>query len=129
MKKLLIAGALAASVALGGCASQGLQLNSQVSLNTLDGVVGVYGTALSAERAYKALPLCKTGTKFSAANPCAQRSIVVRLQNADAVAIAAITRANAFVKAYPTVDATNVISAAASAVSALQAVLNATGVN
>ena len=127
MKRLLACGLVA--LALGGCANKSVQLNNSVTLNTMEGVVSLYGTVLSAERAYKSLPLCKTGTKFTVAAPCAQRSIVQRLMTADAAAVSAVTRANTFIQAYPTVDASNLISAAASAVSNIQAILNTTGAN
>jgi hypothetical protein len=127
MRKLLILAAVGLS--LGGCATgPKLNLNSSVSLNTMQSIEAAYGIALSGERAYKALPLCKTGTVATVTSPCAQRSVVVNLQAADRKAISAIQQANAFIKTYPTVDATNVISAAATAVDNLKNLLSSTGV-
>lgn len=126
MKRLLAIGLL--SLSLAGCATSSVKLNTTVSLNTLLGAESAYGIALSAERAYKRLPLCQTGTVATALNPCAQRSIVVKLQAADRQAISAINAANAFIKTYPTVDASNVISAAESAVGTLQTILSSSGV-
>jgi hypothetical protein len=127
MRKLLILAAVGLS--LGGCATgPKLNLNSSVSLNTIQSVEAAYGIALSGERAYKALPLCKTGTVATVTSPCAQRSVVVKLQAADLKAISAMEKANTFMKAYPTVDATNVISAAATAVGDLQDLLAKNGV-
>jgi hypothetical protein len=88
-----------------------------------------YGIALSGERAYKALPLCLTGTTATVLNPCAQRSVIVRLQAADRQAISAIRQANTFIKTYPTVDASNVIAAASTAVGSLRNILSSAGVN
>lgn len=127
MKKLFAV--LLVGLSLAGCASSSLKLNSAMGLNTILGVEGAYGIALSGERAYKALPLCLTGTKATPLSPCAQRSIIVRLQAADMKAISAIKNANAFIKAYPTVDASNVIGAASAAVSAIQNILSTSGVN
>lgn len=129
MKKLFIAALLA--VGLAGCSTAklpSLDLTSSVTLNTMQSIEASYGIALSGERAYKALPLCRTGTVATVTDPCAQRSLVVRLQAADRKAISAIQQANAFIKKYPTVDATNVISAAATAVGALQNLLSSNGV-
>jgi hypothetical protein len=124
MKRFLVIPAL--GFALAGCASAtfpSLNINTSVTRNTLYSVEGSYGIALSGERAYKALPLCKTGTTINFTNLCAKRSTIVKLQSADRVALSAIKNANAYIKAYPTLDATNVISAAQSAVSSLQQVV------
>ncbi len=123
MKKLIIIAALALSLA--GCASlPTVRVQNAVTLNTMLGVEGAYGSALTAARTYKALPLCLTGTRATPTNPCAQRSIVARLQAADRRAVAAIHQANSFIKNYPTVDASNVISAASAAVTSMQSVLS-----
>jgi hypothetical protein len=127
MRKFLILAAVGLS--LGGCATgPKLNLNSSVSLNTMQSIEAAYGIALSGERAYKALPLCKTGTVATVTAPCARRSVVVNLQAADLEAMSAIQKANTFIKTYPTVDASNVISAAATAVGDLQALLAKNGV-
>src|SRR5216684_5675923 len=60
-----------------------------------------------------------TKTKLeSATNICSRRSIVVKMQNADRTAQIAIGRADAFIRDNPTIDASSVISAAQSAVTA-----------
>lgn len=127
MKKLIV---LAFALALSACANKlpTLNLNSTVSLNTVEGVQAAYGTALSAERTYKSLPLCNTGTVATLLNPCAQRSIVVRLQGADLKAASAVRSMVNFINTYPTVDASNVIAAAGDAVTSLQSILNSNGV-
>jgi hypothetical protein len=125
MQKLLRIFALGVALFLTACAGKApFQLDTVVSRNTLYTVEASYGVALAAAKTYKALPLCKTGTAPSITNICAKRSVVVRLQQADAKAIDAITRARDFIKANPTVDASNFLSAAQSAVDNLQAVLN-----
>ena len=128
MKRLILALAFAGSLA--GCAGQlpSLDLNTTVSRNTMLGVESAYGIALSGERAYKSLPLCLTGATESVINPCARRSVIVRLQAADLKAISAIRSANTFIKKYPTVDASNVIGAAQLAVGSLQSILGSAGV-
>lgn len=121
----LLAGVLAlGALALGGCNLPTLNIGSQVNLNTLEGIVSGYGILLNAENTYKALPLCKTGTTPSVTNICAKRSIIVRLQNADKLANTAVNQAVGFVKANPSVDPTQYLSAAQSALTALQTVLN-----
>lgn len=126
MKRIIALGVLA--LALAGCAHPSLNLNNAVTLNTMLSVESAYGIALSGERAYKALPLCATGTVATVTNPCAKRSVIVRLQAADLKVISAIDQANTFIKNYPTVDASNVIGAASSAVSSLQSILSQNGV-
>jgi hypothetical protein len=122
MRRLLIVPVLALSLA--GCAAlPTLNLSGTVSMNTLLGVEASYGSLLTAERAYKALPLCKTGTSPGVSNVCAKRSVIVRLQLADRNAVGAIKAAVAFVEQYPTVNASNIIGAAQSAVATLSSIL------
>lgn len=130
MRKLVLAAALVLAASLGGCAGKlpTLDLNTSVTNNTLLGTEAAYGIALSGERAYKALPLCKTGTTPSITNICAKRSVIVRLQAADRKAVSAIDAANTFIKNYPTIDATDVIAAAQAAVTALKGILSSEGV-
>ena len=112
------------AVGLGGCNLPTLNVGSQVNLNTLEGVVSGYGILLNAENTYKALPLCKTGTAPIITNVCAKRSIIVRLQSADRVANVSVNNAISFVRNNPSVNPSNYISAAQSAITALQSVLN-----
>lgn len=124
MRRFIAIGIIAATAfSLAGCLPT-LNIASQVNLNTMEGVIAGYGIVLNAERTYKALPLCKTGTTPSVTNICAKRSVIVRLQGADREANAAINYASAFIKTNPTIDPTQYISAASQAVTALQAVLN-----
>jgi len=55
----------------------------------------------------------------SVTNLCSRRSIVVKMQNAEAKAGVALGQAEAFILANPMIDATSVISAAAKAVTTL----------
>lgn len=121
MRKLFLPIILALTLA--GCAGTlpSLNLNTTVSRNTMLGVESAYGIALSGERTYK--QLCRTKAITSSC-----RTVVAQLQAADMRAISAIRSAVAFIKTYPTVDATNAISAASAAVGQLQTILNSTGV-
>jgi hypothetical protein len=122
MRKLLIPIVLA--LALAGCAGglPTLNLQTNVSMNGLLSVEAAYGVALSGERTYKQLCI-----SHSVTGSC--RTIVVSLQAADRTAIQTIHSARDFIRAYPTVDPTNLISAASTAVGQLQSILTANGVH
>src|ERR1700748_39337 len=121
----IAAGAVA--LALGGCAGPLPTLNiaNSVNLNTIEGVVSGYGILANQKVLVMAQPLCKTGTAPSITNVCVKRSQKLAIQSFDAKANLAINAAVAFVKANPTVDPTQYITAATSALSSLQTVLNA----
>lgn len=129
MRKLLACAALAFglafSLALAGCQTvlPSLNLNTTVTLNTVYGIENAYGVAVNAANAYKALPLCRTGTLPSAANICAKRSVIVNLQSAMRRARVAVNNLVNFQKTYPSVDITNVLSAARTALIDVQQVL------
>ncbi|CEG08456.1 hypothetical protein BN961_01871 [Afipia felis] len=130
MRNLQVAAALALSLALANCTTvlPSVSISNAVALNTVYGVANAYGIAVNAANAYKALPLCATGTRPSATNICAKRSVIVNLQGAMSRARLAVNNAVAFQKAYPTLDVTNVVAAAQAALSDVQAVL-ASGAN
>ncbi|EFI51579.1 hypothetical protein [Afipia sp. 1NLS2] len=130
MRNLQVAAALALSLALANCTTvlPSVSISNAVALNTVYGVANAYGIAVNAANAYKALPLCATGTRPSATNICAKRSVIVNLQSAMSRARLAVNNAVAFQKAYPTLDVTNVVAAAQAALSDVQAVL-ASGAN
>jgi hypothetical protein len=129
MRKLIAAVVLSlAAVALAACDMPTLNVASQVNLNTEAGIIAGYGVVLNAERAYKSLPLCKTGTKPSVTNICAKRSVVVRLQNADRVANTAINQMTQFVKNNPNISPDGYLGAARSAILSIQTILNAEAV-
>jgi hypothetical protein len=130
MRNLQVVAALALSLALANCTTvlPSVSISNAVALNTVYGVANAYGIAVNAANAYKALPLCATGTRPSATNICAKRSVIVNLQSAMSRARLAVNNAVAFQKAYPTLDVTNVVAAAQAALSDVQAVL-ASGAN
>jgi uncharacterized lipoprotein YajG len=130
MRKLIVVAAMLYGLALAGCqtALPSLNISNAVALNTVYGIENAYGIAVNAANAYKALPLCKTGTRPSATNICARRSVIVNLQGAMSRARLAVNNAVAFQKTYPTLDVTNVVAAAQTALSDVQAVL-ASGAN
>jgi hypothetical protein len=125
MKKLLIVGLAALSLA--GCAGTLPTINVQgaVNLNTLEGVVSAYGIIAEQERVLKLQPLCKTGTTPGVSNLCVKRSIIVTLQKATAIAKVAVDNAVNFVATNPTIDPTQYISAAQTALISAQQVYNA----
>jgi hypothetical protein len=126
MRKLVVATALVFGLALAGCqtvALPSLNMNTAVALNTVYGIENAYGVAVNAANAYKALPLCRTGTVPSAANICARRSVIERLQAAMFKARLAVNNLVALQKAYPSVDITNALSATQSALIVVQQIL------
>jgi hypothetical protein len=126
MRKLVAATVLVFGLALTGCqtvALPSLNLNTAVALNTVYGIENAYGVAVNAANAYKALPLCRTGTVPSAANICARRSVIERLQAAMLRAHLAVNNLVALQKAYPSVDITSALSASRSALVAVQQIL------
>lgn len=126
-KMPVIAALMLAAGLLAGCFSSA-DLNTSASRKTLFGLTNSYGVLLSAAQTYKDLPLCKTGTTTSVTNICSRRSIVVRLQAADRRAVTALQNADAFISRFPTLDATNIIAAAVTAMADYQSVMNETGV-
>ncbi|WP_438274808.1 hypothetical protein [Nitrobacter sp.] len=126
MRKLVVATALVSGLALAGCQTvslPSLNLNTAVARNTVYGIENAYGVAVNAANAYKALPLCRTGTLPGATNICARRSVIQRLQAAMLKAHLAVNNLVALQKAYPSVDITNALSAAQSALVAVQQIL------
>lgn len=121
MKKLL---GLALALGLGACTVPTLNLASQVNLNTLEGVVSAYGIVVNTELQLKQVPLCKTGVNPTVNNICIKRSVIVKLQAADKIANTAVNQAVAFVKANPSVDPTQYIAAAQSALLSAQTIIN-----
>jgi uncharacterized lipoprotein YajG len=130
MRTLYAALVIVCGLALAGCQTTlpSLNISNAVALNTVYGIENAYGIAVNAANAYKALPLCKTGTRPSATNICAKRSVIVNLQAAMARARIAVNNLVAFQRAYPALDITNFVAAAQTALADVQAVL-ASGVN
>lgn len=126
MRKLVAAIVLVWGFALAACQTTSLpslNLNTAVTLNTIYGIENAYGVAVNAANAYKALPLCRTGSVPGATNICAKRSVIERLQAAMRKARLAVNNLVALQKAYPSVDITNALAAAQSALIGVQQVL------
>jgi hypothetical protein len=126
MRKFAAAVALVSGLALAGCQTASLpslNLNTAVALNTIYGIENAYGVAVNAANAYKALPLCRTGSVPGATNICAKRSVIERLQAAMRKARLAVNNLVALQRAYPSVDITNALAAAQSALIGVQQVL------
>ena len=126
MRKLVATIVLVSGLALAGCQTTSLpslNLNTAVTLNTIYGIENAYGVAVNAANAYKALPLCRTGAAPSAANICAKRSVIERLQVAMRKARLAVNNLVALQKSYPSVDITNALAAAQSALIGVQQIL------
>ena len=130
MRTIYIAAMMMVGLALAGCQTTlpTLNISNAVALNTVYGIENAYGIAVNAANAYKALPLCKTGTRPSAINICAKRSVIVNLQAAMRRARIAVNNLVAFQRAYPTLDISNFVAAAQTALADVQAVL-ASGAN
>ena len=122
-----IAGALLLTLAACGSIPS-FDLSGPVTYNTIAGAQSAYGVALAAMNQYKRRPLCLTGTVSTPAKPCARRSLIVKMQAANGIAINSVRAAVNFVEENPKIDATNIIGAALDAVRALRSVLNEAGI-
>lgn len=127
MRKILIV--LALSLSIAGCAT--LPNGTKVFLPTasianpatpesLYDIKATYGIAQVASITYidryRSGNRCTKTRTESLTNLCSRRSVVLRLQRADAVAIDALAEATAFVTNNPTLDASDAIAAARKAV-------------
>lgn len=109
MRKIIFA-ALAA-VSLAGCGADaqkfaaGVQTLSKVqapSLDTVYALENAYDAAFATPvAAYRNLGICPLGTTFTLAKPCADRTIMVKLQGYNRQARAAFAKLEAFVQAHP----------------------------
>lgn len=98
---------------------------------TLYQVKSVYATALDLANGYRTYCYAKPYATLMAdqiAGPIckSRRSIVTKLQSADAKAASAISAADAFIKANPTLSAVSVIQQAYAAVTSFQGAINTT---
>ena len=122
MRRLIVASLLAFTLA--GCANIGgkqvflptLSVANPVSVSTLADAKATYVAAQSlaviyVDR-YRAGNRCTTSRIESLTNLCSRRSIVLKIQKADRVAVAAIEQASDFIQNHPTLDASSLISAA-----------------
>jgi hypothetical protein len=116
--------ALAVALVLPGCALFH-SMSNPLNTTTLYDLEAGYYTAQQIALAYKALPLCKTGTQPSVSNICAKRSVIVSIQVNARRAQAAITQLRDFVKNNPTLNAAALISATQLAISGFESAVNA----
>lgn len=101
---------------LGGCLFD-QTVNNPITTRGVYELRAGYDAAFLAPAAhYAQLPLCLTGHKFTAAAPCAQRSVVLKLQKADQAVNGALDRLQSFTAAHPTLDARAYIAAAQNAI-------------
>lgn len=125
MRKFLLCVMLALALPLAACDGlPTINIQNQVNLNTTQGVVAGYGILANQLELMKQQPLCKTGTTPSLANICVPRSTLVRLQAGMVIAQKAMNAVVAFEAANPTVSPAGYISAASSALLAVQGVYN-----
>jgi len=131
MKKILIV--LALCVPLGACVtnSDGTvsllpTINNPVSISDYASVAATYKIAQSGAdvyiQRYRDGFRCTKTNLENVTNLCSRRSIVIALQSADRKAIIALGKARVFIINNPTLDASSLISAASSAVSAFYAI-------
>lgn len=119
MRRVLIPILLA--ISLCGCAGlPRLSIPNPISEQTLSSLEASYGLALTAAVAYRNRPRCTRTALESLTNLCARRSIVLRLQQADQLAETALGRAASFIANNPTLDASSLLQAAASAIGAFR---------
>lgn len=128
--------ALLAALTLGGCATNPLTGNpvllpavvNPVTDTRLASIESGYGIALSTANVYidnyRDGNRCTVSKPESVSNLCSRRSVVLKMQSAIRTASVALGQARGFIARNPTIDATSVIDAAASAVAALSALSN-----
>lgn len=129
MRKLLLLIPLALS--LGGCAVltalTGPPLNNPITGRTVYELRAGYDAAfLIPATNYSRLPLCLTGHKFTATVPCAQRSVLLKLQKADKAVQSALDRLQQFTLANPTLNGAAYIAAAQDAIIEAESLLTLT---
>jgi hypothetical protein len=122
MKKLFLPIILALS--LGGCALFG-SIQNPISLTTQYDVEAGYLAAENVALVYMALPLCRTGTVATLAQPCGRRSIKVQIQQTGAKAQAAVIALRNFVKNNPSISPVSAIGAAQTALADFQFAISA----
>ena len=121
------------ALALGGCANGklfgvipvGTTIANPISATRFATIESTYGVALAAAKNYRDLYTTNRCTRThpeSLTNICARRSVVVQMQNADKQAQVALSQAQSFQAANPTLDATSFLDAAERAVNAFLAI-------
>jgi hypothetical protein len=122
MKRIILA--LTLALTLGACnTTVGPSIPNPISPTSLYDIEATYAIAQAGVdiyiQRYRDGFRCTKTKLESVTNLCSRRSIAVKMQNAERAAQIALGRAEAFVLANPMIDATSVISAAQSAVTAL----------
>ena len=118
-----IAIVFAAALSLSGCALF-QSMSNPINTTTLYDLEAGYYTAQQIALAYKALPLCQTGTQPSVSNICAKRSVIVVIQANARKAQAALAALRDFVKNNPTLNAASLISATQLAIAGFESAVN-----
>jgi hypothetical protein len=120
MKRIIIA--LALSLSLAGCLPNP-SIPNPISPTSLYDIEATYAIAQAGVdtyiQRYRDGFRCTKTKLESVTNLCSRRSVAMAMQSADSKAQIALGRAEAFILANPMIDASSVISAAQSAVTAL----------
>jgi hypothetical protein len=91
---------LLAALALGGCAQLQAVQGFSVSQNALDVARNGYNTAFLTPAAnYRRLGFCATGSRWTLQHPCADRAIVTKLRQADAIVAKGFNDVQAMIRA------------------------------
>lgn len=136
MRKLAIALAAVAALALAGCSGKSVleggtsvtaPIQNPVGKTELVAVESAYGVALAGAVNYRRYCYSKPVQQLPSA--CKnRRTVVLKLQDADRKAHGAVVAARRFVRDNPTISAVSAIGAARAAVADFQSVANSTGV-
>lgn len=140
MKRLLVVLAFVLPLAVGGCAGTPFGDALRVATSTYTNPVGAVNIYQVKEGYAAVLEVANGYREFCYAKPYAvlmkdpiaapvcknRRSIVLAIQSADNKAYDAITRAEAFIKANPTINASIVVNEAWAAVKDFQSAANTT---
>lgn len=122
----VLSGCVGPSILQGGT-SLTAPVNNPVSRESMLQIETAYYAAVRLAVAYRRLPLCRTGETASLTRLCAQRSVILTLQSANAKARFALTQMRTFVRDHPTINAIEFVQLARQAVGEFQAVAASTG--
>lgn len=138
MKRALSFLAIAAlSLVLGGCPdgrsvlvggfSITAPVNNPVSRETMLQIETAYYTAVRLAVAYRRLPMCYRGETASLTRLCANRAVLVKLQEANVKARFAMIQMRTFVRDHPTINAIEFVQLARAAVDEFTKVAQSSG--
>lgn len=137
LRRVLVAIMLIAiAPGLGACAAlykaNGLSIANPVTNNRIYDIEAGYGVVLTAAKVYvdnyRAGKRCTVQKPESLTNLCSRRSVVIKIQQADANAQVAIAKAKGFILRNPTLDPSSVLDAAQTAVDTLRTINAQNGV-